>query len=93
MSFEAYLAAVKAKTGRTPEQLKGDATKAGVYARDMKAAQMVAWLARNGMLTSAKRTAISGTIAIDGKPLYWGSLTLAPLGFRYSTRVTLYASS
>lgn len=44
MSFEAYLAAVKAKTGRTPEQLKGDATKAGVYARDMKAAQMVAWL-------------------------------------------------
>jgi len=44
MTFEAYLAAIKAKTGRTPEQLKSDAAKAGVYSPDMKAAQMVAWL-------------------------------------------------
>lgn len=44
MSFEAYLTAIKAKTGRTPEQLKADAAKAGVYAPDMKAAEMLAWL-------------------------------------------------
>ena len=44
MSFEAYLTAIKAKTGRTPEQLKMDATKAGVYRADMKAAEMVPWL-------------------------------------------------
>ena len=44
MTFEAYLTAIKAKTGRTPEQLKSDAVKAGVYSSDMKAAQMVAWL-------------------------------------------------
>jgi len=44
MTFEAYLTAVKAKTGRTAEQLKSDAVKSGVYSADMKAAQMVAWL-------------------------------------------------
>jgi hypothetical protein len=44
MAFEAYLTAVKSRTGRTPEQLKGDAVKAGIYSADMKAAQMVAWL-------------------------------------------------
>ena len=44
MSFEAYLAAIKSKTGRTPEQLKTDATKSGIYSADMKAAQLVSWL-------------------------------------------------
>jgi hypothetical protein len=44
MTFEAYITAVKTKTGRTPEQLKSDAAKAGVYSVDMKAAEMVAWL-------------------------------------------------
>lgn len=44
MTFAAYLTAIKAKTGRTPEQLKSDATKAGVYGADMKAAELVSWL-------------------------------------------------
>jgi hypothetical protein len=44
MTFEAYLSAIQAKAGRTAEQLKGDAAKAGVYAADMKAATLVAWL-------------------------------------------------
>ena len=44
MSFQAYLTAIKNKTGRTPEQLKADAEKAGVYSPDMKAAEMLAWL-------------------------------------------------
>lgn len=45
MSFQAYLDAVKTKTGKTPEQLKAQATKAGIYKADMKAAELVAWLA------------------------------------------------
>lgn len=45
VSFQAYLDAVKAKTGKTPEQLKAQATKAGIYSADMKAAELVAWLA------------------------------------------------
>ncbi len=42
-------------------------------------AQMVAWLQRNGMLTDAKRAAVSGTVTLDGKPLYWGSITFMPV--------------
>ncbi len=44
MTFQAYLDNIKAKTGKTPEQFKALATKAGVYKRDMKAAALVAWL-------------------------------------------------
>lgn len=46
MTFQAYLDAVKAKTGKTPEQLKAEAARAGVYHADMKAAELVAWLAK-----------------------------------------------
>lgn len=45
MSFQAYLDAVKAKTGKTPEQLKAQAVKAGIYASDMTATTLVTWLA------------------------------------------------
>lgn len=44
MTFQAYLDAVKAKTGRTPEELKVDAVKAGVYSPTMKAAELITWL-------------------------------------------------
>ena len=44
MSFQAYLDNIKAKTGKTPENFKTLAVKAGVYKRDMKAAELVAWL-------------------------------------------------
>ena len=44
MSFQAYLDNIKAKTGKTPEQLKTLAAKAGVYRADMKASALVAWL-------------------------------------------------
>ena len=44
MSFQAYLDNIKAKTGKTPAQLKVLAAKAGVYKRDMKASELVAWL-------------------------------------------------
>ena len=44
MSFQGYIDNIKAKTGKTPEQLKKLAEKAGVYRRDMKAGELVAWL-------------------------------------------------
>ena len=44
MSFQAYLDAVKAKTGKTPAELKIAAEEAGVYDPDMTATQLVDWL-------------------------------------------------
>lgn len=44
MSFQAYLDNIKAKTGKTPEQLKQAADAAGVYRADMKAGELVDWL-------------------------------------------------
>lgn len=44
MSFQAYLDNIRAKTGKTPAQLKALATKAGVYRPDMKASALVSWL-------------------------------------------------
>jgi hypothetical protein len=44
MTFQAYLDNIRTKTGKTPEQLKALAAKAGVYKRDMKASALVAWL-------------------------------------------------
>ena len=46
MSFQAYLDNIKARTGKTPAQLRRLAAKAGVYKRDMKASELVAWLKR-----------------------------------------------
>ncbi len=44
MSFQAYIDNIKAKTGKTPEQLKQAADKAGVYNPDMKAGDLVKFL-------------------------------------------------
>jgi hypothetical protein len=44
MSFQAYIDNIHAKTGKTPEQLKTLAAKAGIYHKDMKAGDLVAWL-------------------------------------------------
>jgi transposase len=44
MTFQAYLDAAKAKTGKTPEELKTAAEQAGVYNPDMTATQLVDWL-------------------------------------------------
>jgi Domain of unknown function (DUF4287) len=46
MTFQAYIDNVRAKTGETPAQLKAHAQKAGVFRRDMKASELVAWLAQ-----------------------------------------------
>ena len=47
MSFQAYLDNIKAKTGKTPEDFRRLAAKAGVYRPDMKASELVAWLKRD----------------------------------------------
>ncbi len=44
MSFQAYIDNIREKTGKTPEQLKTAAERAGVYKRDMKATELVVWL-------------------------------------------------
>ena len=47
MTFQAYIDNIKAKTGKTPEELKNLAAKAGVYRPDMKASELVAWLKKD----------------------------------------------
>ncbi len=44
MSFQAYIDNVKVKTGKSPEELKNAAEKAGVYRSDMKAGDLVKFL-------------------------------------------------
>jgi Domain of unknown function (DUF4287) len=44
MTFQAYLDNIKEKTGKTPEDFKAEATKAGVFRPDMTATLLVAWL-------------------------------------------------
>lgn len=44
MSFQAYIDNIKTKTGKTPEELKDLANKAGIYNPDMKAGELVKWL-------------------------------------------------
>lgn len=44
MSFQAYIDNIKTKTGKTPEELKDLADKAGIYSPDMKAGELVKWL-------------------------------------------------
>ena len=36
------------------------------------------WLRRQGLLTDAERVEVSGTVMLDGEPLYWGWVTLIP---------------
>jgi hypothetical protein len=44
MSFQAYLDNIKAKTGKTPEDFKNLASKAGIFSPSMKATDLVDWL-------------------------------------------------
>jgi hypothetical protein len=44
MTFQAYLDNIQTKTGKTPEQIRALAMKAGILSRQMKAAVLVAWL-------------------------------------------------
>ena len=46
MTFQAYIDNIKARTGKTPEGLLQAAKKAGVYSKDMKAAELVKFFAK-----------------------------------------------
>ncbi len=43
MSFQAYIDNIKTKTGKTPEDFKRLAEKAGILKFDMKVGELVAW--------------------------------------------------
>jgi len=58
VSFQAYLDNIKAKTGKTPEDLRALAAKAGVYKADMKAGDLVAWLKQEFQLGHGHSMAI-----------------------------------
>ena len=45
MTFQAYLDAVKVKTGHSPDGLKKLMEKAGIYKSDMTATRLCDWLA------------------------------------------------
>ncbi len=45
MSFQAYLDAIEQKTGRTPRELLAEAAERGFEGPDVKAGDVVAWLA------------------------------------------------
>ena len=44
MSFQAYLDSIKGKTGKTPDDFRALAKKAGILRPDLKASELVAWL-------------------------------------------------
>ena len=58
MSFQAYLANIKAKTGKTPDDFHALAKKAGILRPDLKAAELVAWLKREFALGHGHAMAI-----------------------------------
>jgi acetyl esterase/lipase len=39
---------------------------------------LLAWLRRSALLTDLPRAGVSGSVTVDGQPLYWGWLTLLP---------------
>ena len=47
MSFQAYLDNIEAKTGKTPQEFRALAAKAGIFSPDMKASELVAWLKKD----------------------------------------------
>jgi hypothetical protein len=66
MSFQAYLDNIKAKTGKTPTQLKDAAVKAGVFSPDMKAGELVAWLKKEFELGHGHSMAIWAVFKDNG---------------------------
>ncbi|MDE2446552.1 MAG: DUF4287 domain-containing protein [Alphaproteobacteria bacterium] len=66
MSFQAYLDNIKAKTGKTPEDLKALADRAGVYKVDMTATQLCDWLAKDFDLGHGHAMAIWAVVKSKG---------------------------
>jgi len=66
MSFQAYIDNIKTKTGKTPEELRDLADKAGVYKRDMKAGDLIVWLKKEFDLGHGHSMAIWAVFKQEG---------------------------
>jgi hypothetical protein len=66
VSFQAYLDTIKAKTGKTPRDLRALAGKAGVYKVDMRAGDLVAWLKKEFGLGHGHAMAIWAVFKDEG---------------------------
>ncbi len=66
MSFQAYIDNIKTKTGKTPEELKIAAEEAGVYHPEMKATQLVDFLAEKFDLGRGHAMAIWAVFKAEG---------------------------
>ncbi len=66
MSFDAYIQNIRTKTGKTPEELKAAAEKAGVYRHDMKAGDLVVWLKKEYGLGHGHAMAIWAVFKHEG---------------------------
>jgi hypothetical protein len=61
MTFQAYIDNIQAKTGKTPEDFRRLARKAGLLKPDVKASVIVAWLKREFGLGHGHAMAIYAT--------------------------------
>jgi len=66
MSLQAYLDNIHAKTGKTPEDFKELANAAGIYKRDMKANDLVAWLKQEFGLGHGHSMAVCAVFKDEG---------------------------
>ncbi len=66
MGFQACIDNIRAKTGKTPEQLKAHPINAGIYSKDMKAGDLVAWLKKEYDLGHGHSMAIWAVFKDEG---------------------------
>jgi hypothetical protein len=66
MSFEAYLRSIKARTGKTPEELRDLAIKAGVFTPTMRATELVTWLKQEFQLGHGHSMAVWAVFKSSG---------------------------
>ena len=66
MSFQAYIDNIKEKTGKTPADFKKEASKAGIYSKDMKAGDLVKFLKENYDLGHGHSMAIWAVFKNEG---------------------------
>jgi hypothetical protein len=66
MTFQAYLDTIKAKTGKTPEDLRKLATAAGIITPQIKAGDLVAWLKQEFGLGHGHSMAVWNVFVTNG---------------------------
>jgi len=66
MSFDAYVRNIKARTGKTPEELRDLAIEAGVFSPTMKAGELVSWLKQEFQLGHGHSMAVWAAFKNNG---------------------------